>query len=326
MALIALEHDAEKWVPVFGKASCSNNKPKRDGDSKKSHHALVRAPAGVALAVAALAALAVPAQPARAQGRVEATYRATLAGISIGTGTWVIDIGAKQYAAAASGRASGVMRVIVSGEGSSTVRGAIKQGRLVPGNFAANIHSYESYDVRMELNGGNVKALTNEPPLVESPDRVPLTEAHRRGVVDPMTAFMITVPGAGELVSEEACQRKLPIFDGRQRFDLELSFKRMEVVESEQGYRGPAVVCTASYIPIAGHRPGRYVIRYLQETRDIEIWLAPIAGTRVLVPYRISIPTLLGNAMLQATQFDTEAQVAAPTRASNPPGRPPRGS
>ena len=39
-----LEHDAEKWVPVFGKTSCSNNKLKRDGDSKKSHHALAGRP------------------------------------------------------------------------------------------------------------------------------------------------------------------------------------------------------------------------------------------------------------------------------------------
>jgi hypothetical protein len=30
-----LEHDAEKWVPVFGKTSCSNNNLKRDGDAKK---------------------------------------------------------------------------------------------------------------------------------------------------------------------------------------------------------------------------------------------------------------------------------------------------
>jgi uroporphyrin-III C-methyltransferase/precorrin-2 dehydrogenase/sirohydrochlorin ferrochelatase len=35
------EHDAEKWIPVFGTTSCSNNNPKRDGDSKKSHPALV---------------------------------------------------------------------------------------------------------------------------------------------------------------------------------------------------------------------------------------------------------------------------------------------
>src|SRR5262249_28934119 len=46
----SLEHDPEKWIPVFGKAcprarpegSCSTNKLERDDDSKKSHLALVR--------------------------------------------------------------------------------------------------------------------------------------------------------------------------------------------------------------------------------------------------------------------------------------------
>jgi hypothetical protein len=270
---------------------------------------------------AALLAAAASGGPAFAQGKVEANYQATLAGIPIGSGSWVIDIGPKQYAAAASGRASGLMRILVSGEGSSTVRGAVKRGRLIPSNFAANIHSNESYDVRMEMSGGNVKTLKNEPPVLESPDRVPITEGHRRGVLDPMTALMITVPGNGEVISNEACQAKLPIFDGRQRFDLALSFKRVESVETEKGYRGPAVVCSASYMPISGHRPGRYVIRYLQETRDIEIWLAPIAGTRVLIPYRVSIPTLFGNAILQAMQFETDAQVPPPTRAAERPAR-----
>jgi wyosine [tRNA(Phe)-imidazoG37] synthetase (radical SAM superfamily) len=32
-----LEHDPEKWVPVFGKRSCSNKNLERDDDSKKSH-------------------------------------------------------------------------------------------------------------------------------------------------------------------------------------------------------------------------------------------------------------------------------------------------
>ena len=35
-----LERDPEKWIPVFGKRSCSNNKLERDDDSKRSHHAL----------------------------------------------------------------------------------------------------------------------------------------------------------------------------------------------------------------------------------------------------------------------------------------------
>src|SRR5262245_4523898 len=38
----SLEHDPEKWIPVFGKRSCSNNKLERDDDSKKSHPVLAR--------------------------------------------------------------------------------------------------------------------------------------------------------------------------------------------------------------------------------------------------------------------------------------------
>jgi hypothetical protein len=42
-----LEHDPEKWIPVFprdkreafARRSCSNEKTERDDDSKKNHHA-----------------------------------------------------------------------------------------------------------------------------------------------------------------------------------------------------------------------------------------------------------------------------------------------
>src|ERR1043166_3042687 len=296
------------------------------GSIRVAQFASRHAAASLGLFIAAAGVLGVSFGPACAQGKIEATYRATLAGIPIGSGSWIVDIGPKHYASAASGRASGLMRVLVSGEGSSRVRGTVKQGRLTPASFAANIHSYESYEVRMEMSGGNVRALKNEPPVTESPDRVPLTDTHRRGVLYPMTALMISVPGTGEVVSGEACHAKLPIFDGRQRFDLSLSFKRIEAVDSKNGYRGPAVVCSASYLPIAGHRPGRYVIRYLQETHDIEIWLAPIAGTRVLLPYRVSIPTVSGTPILRAAQFEGEAPPPPPSRPSTPPERPARGS
>src|SRR5262249_5932739 len=37
---VKLEHGPEKWVPVFGKRSCSTKKLERGDDSKKSHLAL----------------------------------------------------------------------------------------------------------------------------------------------------------------------------------------------------------------------------------------------------------------------------------------------
>ena len=77
----------------------------------------------------------------------------------------------------------------------------------------------------------------------------------------------------------------------------------MDQVKAEKGYQGPVVVCQVLYRPIAGHRPERSAIKYLVEQRDMEMWLAPIDGTRVLVPFRFSVPTPFGLGVLQANYF-----------------------
>jgi hypothetical protein len=46
----------------------------------------------------------------------------------------------------------------------------------------------------------------------------------------------------------------------------------------------------------------------------MEVWLAPIAGTRVLVPYRAQGPTPIGQAILEASEF---VSVPIATRASS---------
>jgi hypothetical protein len=130
-----------------------------------------------------------------------------------------------------------------------------------------------------------------------------MTEAHRRNVSDPMTAALLRVPGSGETFTPEACNRKLAIFDGRMRYDLQLAFKRLDKVKSEKGYQGTVAVCSVVLVPVAGYVPSRPVIKYLVELRDIELWLAPVAGTRLMVPYRVSLPTPLGMGILEATQF-----------------------
>src|SRR5262249_9431485 len=142
------------------------------------------------------------------------------------------------------------------------------------------------------------------------------TDAHRRGVLDPLSAGLVFVGGNGEVVSQDACRRTVPIFDGRQRYDLTLAFKRMDWVKADKGYEGPVVVCMVVYRPLAGHRPDRPATRTLADWRARDIWFAPIGGTRFLAPFRISMPTLVGPAVLQADQFVTSAvQTGRPSTA-----------
>jgi hypothetical protein len=63
------------------------------------------------------------------------------------------------------------------------------------------------------------------------------------------------------------------------------------------------VVCAVYFTPVSGYVPHRASIKYLTSQRDMEVWLAPIGTTRVLVPFRISIPTPIGVGVMQATQF-----------------------
>ena len=254
------------------------------------------------------------AAPAAAQGKLEARYRATLAGIQIGTGSWVVDINDTQYSAASSGITTGLMHVLTGGEGTSAVRGTLGGGRPLTALYGATIVSRKKTDeVRVAIDHGNVKDFKVTPPIDDKDERVPITDAHKQGVLDPMTASLLRTPGNGNPVSAEACRHKLAIFDGRLRYDLELAFKRMEQVSAEKGYAGKAVVCSVKFKPVGGHVPSRTTIKYLTKQRDMEIWLAPIAGTRVLVPFRAQGPTPIGQAVLEATQF---VSVPTPSRAS----------
>jgi Protein of unknown function (DUF3108) len=264
-------------------------------------------PRTLAILTAVLLIAATP-RTALSQGKLEAQYEASLAGIPVGKGAWNIDISDDQYSAAASGGTAGLMRTFSSGAGTGTSQGRIVNGVLVPTAYSASTTaSKKSETIHITLANGTVKEFTIEPQPPVDPDRIPVTEVHRKGVLDPMTATLLRVPGNGDPVSPEACHSQAAIFDGRMRYEVKLDFKRMEAVKADKGYRGPAVVCAAYFTPVAGYIPDRPVIKYLSAQRDIEITFAPIAGTRVLVPFRFRIPTPLGMAMLEASQFITQA-------------------
>jgi Protein of unknown function (DUF3108) len=247
-------------------------------------------------------------QAASAQGRLDARYEATLAGIPVGKGTWTIEISDDQFAAQATGGTSGLLKAFAAGSGTGASQGRVVNGALQPSVYSAStISSKKSESIRMSLAAGNIKEFAIEPEPPVDPQRILITDAHKRGVLDPMTGSLLRVPGTADPVGPEACRAGGAIFDGRMRYELKLDFKRMEQVKAEKGYQGPVVVCAVYFTPIAGYIPDRAAIKWLAAQRNIEAWFAPIAGTRILVPFRMMIPTPLGTGMLEATQFVTQA-------------------
>jgi hypothetical protein len=243
---------------------------------------------------------------AHAEGKLDASYTISFARIRVGDIAATGVFGESEYAISARGRAGGIMKVVVDGEASFSTHGTIKDGYPVPTTFTSKIVSdAETSDVTMVLDEGSVKELAAA--ALPKSDRVPVTQANRQGIVDPLTAMLFSAAAAGEGLSPDVCRHTLPIFDGQQRYDLKLAFKRMDKVTAEKGYAGPVVVCSVSYEPIAGHR-AYPLVKYLSEGREMELALAPIAGTRLMAPFRLLVVSSLANLVIEANQFEVTAQ------------------
>lgn len=281
---------------------------------------LPRAVAALALAGVSLAGAGLAGAPARADGRLEARYKVSIGGLELGRASFLLEIGTASYTASGSARVTGVMQAISQGKGTAGSRGAIDGDRLSPQSFAMDAETDKKAEmIRMGIAANAVKDVAVTPPNSPAPDRVPVTDADRRGIIDPMTAALAFVPGSGDPVTPAACDRTLSIFDGRARYDLALTYVRTDRVKAERGYSGPAIVCRIAYKPVSGHRPSRSGVKYMMANKDIYIWFAPVAGTRVLAPFKASVATAIGTAELEAVSFVSEAGTRpAPTRAVVP--------
>lgn len=269
---------------------------------------------------AAAAVIAGQTVPALAQSRLDAAYSVHLTGIPIGQGAVIVDFTETGFAAAGTAKFTGLLRMVSSGEGSTTVRGSFGDSRVLSSIFTMSSNSAErSEKVDITVEKGVVKTFSVTPPPKDAGDdkRLPITEAQRRNVVDPMSAGVILAASPTGALNPDSCNRTLPIFDARIRYDVVLSYLRTETAPKKiKGYSGPVIVCQARYVAISGHRTDRPGVKQMEQNKELFVWLAPVAGTRVLVPIKVSIATGLGTLVVEATRFRVE-----PGRQAQQPAR-----
>jgi hypothetical protein len=240
----------------------------------------------------------------------------TFTGITLGQGVLVVEVSDEGYSAAGSATVAGLLQLVTGGKGSAAARGQFIDGRVMPISYSGNSESKKrSQEVRLSGAAGTIKDVLVSPRRDHAdPDRVPLTDEHRKNVVDPMSAAIMPVTGDGDVTGPDACKRTIPIFDGEYRYDLVFTFERNDKAKDVKGYSGPLAVCRVEYRPVAGHRANRKQVKELSENRNIFVWLAPIADTRVVMPVRVSFGSKVGTFVVQATHFMSEAKANAATK------------
>src|SRR5882672_11705793 len=123
-----------------------------------------------------------------AQGKLDARYEATLAGIPVGKGAWTIEIAEDQFSAAASGGTAGLLKAFSGGSGSGASQGRVVNGALVSTSYIATTTTQKkSETIRLNLANGGVKDFSIDPVPPVDADRIVVTNAHRKNVLDPMT-------------------------------------------------------------------------------------------------------------------------------------------
>ena len=262
--------------------------------------------------VAPLIALLAATAAASADARLKVHYEGSVTAIPVGRGEFALDISDAGYAVVGSARVTGIAKLVSRGHGTVSAKGTFIGGQLSPASYVSNSESdKKKADIRISFTNNAVTSYSVNPPTEESKGRIPVREEHRTGVVDPMSAAIITVPGTADMLSPDNCKRTVPIFDGRQRYDLVFSYERTEPAKDIKGYSGKMLVCRVDYKPIAGHKPDRMQVKYMEDNKNIFVWLAPIKDTRVLFPVRVSIVTLIGVVMVQAERFEASLHEGA---------------
>ena len=232
---------------------------------------------------------------------VRALYQIDFNGFNVGTFDFQSQAESNSYTLTAHARLS-ILLGAFTWSGETRSFGMIVNEAPKPAAFTFDYQSnLRAGSTKLGFSDGAVTDISNLPLTTPTHPIIPVREHHLKGVVDPLSAIMVLSRAA----SADPCDRRIPIFDGKERFDLLLSRKgEMRVTEqSHSGQPDVAYVCRVRYLPIAGHKIDSET-KFMAANEGIEVALRPVPSANVLVPYQISIPTMAGSAVITSKRVE----------------------
>jgi len=151
-------------------------------------------------------------------------------------------------------------------------------------------------------------------PSAADDGRDQVSDHQMAGTIDPLSAgFQASLRAGGA----HACEGRLPVFDGRRRYDLH--FRRLGAEEiSGPLYSGPALRCHIRIERIVGFSRHPWLPR-AKSSDEAQIWFAPVVADLPPLPTRLRTDLGIGTAevnlvSLIAAPGDHEAGPSAPAR------------
>lgn len=248
----------------------------------------------------ALLMVALGATPAAADV-VHVPYRATLAGIGVATGALTVDASGDGYRLSLDAIAAGGGKVV---RAKAHASGRRARNGLWPDFYSADFdHAGQKQRVALGFAGGALALVAVLPPGPKGSGQTQPPRNQSMGLIDPLTALALPAPPA-HLAPLSACGRTHRIFEGTQRYELRLFPSRSEIV-TVAGSPVPALACRAELrrgTAATAPRNPRGLERWPESGRqNALVWLAGVAGGRLLVPARIEGNFGFGALSVEAT-------------------------
>lgn len=242
---------------------------------------------------------------------ITAVYNVQLGNFNLGNFRLTTAFRGETYEMRGEGRFSVLQGLVYEWNGTTASAGRVTPAGPKPSMYALSYSNggNKGEQLRMTFGEGAVRQVSIYPNKRPNPRTIPVTKSQLEGVLDPMSGAFLSARSRNPNGDLTVCNQTLPVFDGKQRFDLVLTPKKAVSVRktTPTGYGGPAVICRVKFIPIAGYQPDNPGIRLMSQTDEIEVWLIPLPGTYLYIPYRIVLPTAVGygTALITSVQVGT---------------------
>jgi len=265
---------------------------------------------GCLLAVTApLAAGAEPVPPTQ----ISLRYNATLAGVHVGSAKLQIALTRQAYNIAGSGSLSGVLKNLVGFQLQVESYGTLSNQTMIPQRYSTKYGTQKSSrTIEINYSPDRKAAVIAKPPFFSRRPQVPLRADHRKNTIDPLSALFLPVKKNLDASSPDNCQRLMPVFDGRMRYNLKISRGNAKGAKLKmRSFDGPVVICRIKVEPIAGYSRQKTRRKNPGKNNEIEIWLTPMGTAGLLIPIKGRLPTPFGMAEISLVRVYLNGQKVA---------------
>jgi hypothetical protein len=191
-----------------------------------------------------------------------------------------------RYAVSVDYATTGIAGLVIDQKTYAVAHGRLLPGSAMPVSFRNHTrrNGVERSSQVSYMEDGRVAGTTNPPPLKQ------VAPEAAQGTVDNLSAYLRL---ERQLAINGSCALTVPVYDGRQRYDLVFSDAGQQMLKPQggQSFQGVATACT--------------MMRYNRTIDDAEkdegaqqgtIWYARlIPGTDLMLPVRMTLTTQIGT-------------------------------